>query len=176
MSRWKADRAALDARMVLKSARQADPIRVLDVHDARAGIGPKNPRTTGGARNHRADPGLQHARLVDQSFRRRQERGHGQEPFRKTTLLQELADNGHRIRGARYAGREFLGRNQSRQRRGSSASPTAAVTPGLKMWTWGFSSFTNGTDARRTRTNSVPTSNCGRVYRTSFSTALSFPR
>jgi hypothetical protein len=84
----------------------------------RAAIGPEKSPNDGRRRNHRADPGLQHGRLVDQSVRRRQECGPGQEPFRKTALLQELADDGHRVRGARHAGREFLGRDQPRQRRG----------------------------------------------------------
>ena len=111
-------RRARCARGAEKSARQDDHIRVLDVHDARAGIGPEKSQNYRRRRNHRADPGLQHAPLVGQSGRRRQELGSGQEPFRKTALLQELADDGHRIRGARYAGREFLGRDQPRQRRG----------------------------------------------------------
>ena len=77
----RADRAALDARMVLKNPkRQGDPVRVLDMHDARAGIGPEKSQDDRRRRNHRANPGLQHAPLVGQSVRRRQERGPGQQP------------------------------------------------------------------------------------------------
>ena len=115
----KADRAALDARVVLKNPQATDGrLRVLDVHDAGAGIGPEQSQDNRRRRNHRADRGLQHAPLVGQSVRRRRERRRGQEPFRKTALLQELADDGHRVCGARYAGREFLGCDQPRQRRG----------------------------------------------------------
>ncbi|TMJ49121.1 MAG: DUF5107 domain-containing protein [Alphaproteobacteria bacterium] len=101
-----------------KSATQDDPIRVLDLHDARAGIGREKPQGDRRRRDHRADPGLQHARLVDQPVRWRRELGSGQEPLRKAALLQELADDGHRVRCARYGGCEFLGCDQPRQRRG----------------------------------------------------------
>ena len=62
----KADRAALDARVVLKNPQsQDDRLRVLDVHDAGAGIGPEQSQDDRRRRNHRADRGLQHARLVE---------------------------------------------------------------------------------------------------------------
>ena len=42
----KADRAVLDTRVVLnESAGQGDRLRILDLHDARAGIGPKTSRS-----------------------------------------------------------------------------------------------------------------------------------
>ena len=64
----KADRAALDARVVLKNPqRQDDQVRVLDLHDAGAGIGPEKSEDHRRRRNHRADRGLPHARLVEKS-------------------------------------------------------------------------------------------------------------
>ena len=72
----KADRAALDARVVLKNPQdQSDRLRILDLHDAGAGIGPEQSQDDRRRRNHRADRGLQHAPLVGQSVRRRRERG-----------------------------------------------------------------------------------------------------
>ena len=100
-----------------KSARQGDPVRILDLHDAGAGIGSEQSRGRPAAPKSSRRSGLQHAALVGQSVRRRRERGRGQEPFRKTAPLQELADDGHRLRRARHAGRQFLGRHQPRQRR-----------------------------------------------------------
>ena len=55
----KADRAALDTRMVLKNPqRQDDRLRVLDLHDAGAGIRSETSRDDRRRRNHRADRGL----------------------------------------------------------------------------------------------------------------------
>ena len=173
----KADRAALDARMVLKNPqRQDDPIRVLDLHDAGAGIGPEKSQNHRRRRNHRADPGLQHAPLVGQSVRRRRELGSGQEPFRKTALLQELADDGHRLRGARYAGREFLGRDQPRQRRGDHPHRRQHGHAGLENVDVGISVVhERNRRAQGPERSSGLTSNCGRACRTSFSTARAFP-
>ena len=55
-------RRARCARGAEKSARQGDPVRVLDLHDAGAGIGSEQSQDHRRRRNHRADPGLQHAR------------------------------------------------------------------------------------------------------------------
>ena len=64
----KADRAALDARMVLKNPqRHRDRLRILDLHHAGAGIGPEPSQDHRRRRNHRADPDLHHASLVGQS-------------------------------------------------------------------------------------------------------------
>ena len=70
----KADRAALDARVVLRNRRPDDRLRVLDVHDAGAGIGSEKSQDDRRRRNRRADRGLQRAPLVRQSVRRRRER------------------------------------------------------------------------------------------------------
>ena len=112
----KAGRAAVDARLVLKNPkRQDDRLRVLDLHDAGAGVGSEQSQDHRRRRNHRTDQGLQHARLVEEYIRRRHECRPGHQPFRKVALLQELADDGHRLCGAGYAGRQFLGRDQPRQ-------------------------------------------------------------
>ena len=67
-------RRARCARGAEKSASQDDRLRVLDVHDAGAGIGPEKSQNDRRRRNHRADRGLQHAPLVRQSVRWRRER------------------------------------------------------------------------------------------------------
>ena len=54
-------RRARCARGAEQSARQDDCLRVLDLHDARAGIGPEQSQNDRRRRNHRADPGLHHA-------------------------------------------------------------------------------------------------------------------
>jgi hypothetical protein len=115
----KADRAALDARVVLKNPRD----KTIDYEywtctTLAPGSDPKNPKTTGGAEIIAPIQAYSTPPLVGQPGRRRQELGPGPEPLRKPALLQELADDGHRVCGAGYAGREFLGRDQPRQRRG----------------------------------------------------------
>ena len=115
----KADRAALDARVVLKNPQD----KTIDYEywtctTLAPGSDPKNPKTTGGAEIIAPIQAYTTPPLVGQPGRRRQELRSGQEPFRKTALFQELADDGHSVRGARYAGRKFLGRDQPRQRRG----------------------------------------------------------
>jgi hypothetical protein len=114
----KAGRAALDARVVLKNPQdQTIPYEYWTCTTLAPGSDPQHPRTTGGAEivaslaayttptgrkisppRTRA-PGL--ARAVS-----------------KAAPFQELADHGDRLRRARYGRREFLGRDQSRQRRG----------------------------------------------------------
>ena len=56
-------RRARCARGAEKPASQSDRLRILDVHDAGAGIGPEQPQDDRRRRNHRADRGLQHAAL-----------------------------------------------------------------------------------------------------------------
>ena len=50
------------------------------------------------------------------------------------------------------------------------------VTPGLKMWTWGYPSFTHETDAARIRIRRGPMSNYGPACRISSFTAPNFRR
>ena len=115
----KADRAALDARVVLKNP-QAKTIdyEYWTCTTLAPGSDPNNPKTTGGAEIIAPIQAYSTPRWSANLSDGDESAGAGQEPFRKTALLQELADDGHRVRGARYAGREFLGRDQPRQRRG----------------------------------------------------------
>ena len=106
----KADRAALDARVVLKNPNaRAINYEYWTCTTLAPGSDPNNPRTTGGAEIIAPIEAYTTPALVGQSVRRRRERGRGQEPLRKTALLQELADHGHRLRGARHAGRRISG-------------------------------------------------------------------
>ena len=174
----RADRAALDARMVLKNPqRQGDSLRVLDVHDARAGIGPENPKTTGGAEIIAPIQAYSTPRWSANLSDGDKSLGLGNSRFRKTALLQELADDGNCVRGARYAGRKFLGRDQPRQRRGDHPHRRQYGHAGLENVDVGISRRlrTKPTHAK-TRTRSGLTSNYGRGCRTSFSTAPNFPR
>ena len=141
-------RRARCARGAEKSKRPGDPIRVLDLHDAGAGIGPEQSQGRPAApKSSRRSRPTRTPALVRQSVRRRRERGRGQEPFRKAAPLQELADDGHRLCRARHEGGNFWGVINHDNEEGIIRIADNTVTPGLKMWTWGFPSFTNETDA-----------------------------
>ena len=174
----KADRAALDARVVLKNPQaKAVDYEYWTCTTLAPGSDPKNPKTTGGAEIVAPIQAYSTPRLVGQYFRGRRERRRRQEPLRKTALLQELADDGHRVCGARYAGRKFLGCDQPRQRRGDHPHRRQYGHAGPEDVDVGISVVRERN--RRTqgsRTKRGPTSNCGRACRTSFSTAPSFPR
>ena len=116
----KADRAALDTRVVLKNP-QDKPIdyEYWTCTTLAPGSDPNHPKATGGAEIIAPIEAYSTPRWSANLAEGDDERRSGPEPFRKTALFQELADDGHRLRGARYAGREFLGRDQPRQRRGN---------------------------------------------------------
>ena len=78
------------------------------------------------------------------------------EPFRKAALLQELADDGHRLRGARYAGRKFLGRDQPRQRGRDHPHRRQSGHSGPENVDWGFPSFADETDPRKDPSEARP--------------------
>ena len=132
-----------------KSARQGDHIRVLDVHDAGAGIGPEKSQNYRRRRNHRADRGLQHAPLVGQSGRRRQEPGSGKSRFEKLRYFRNWPTMGIAYAAPDMQGGNFWGVINHDNEEGIIRIADNTVTPGLKMWTWGFPSFTNETDARK---------------------------
>ena len=102
----KADRAALDTRVVLKNPQaKAVDYEYWTCTTLAPGSDPKSPRTTGGAEiiapieAYKTPAWSKNLSDGDESA------GAGWSRFRKTTLLQELADDGHRLRGAQYAGR-----------------------------------------------------------------------
>jgi hypothetical protein len=115
----KADRAALDTRVVLKNPQdQTVDYEYWTCTTLAPGSVPNNPKATGGAEIVAPIQAYSTPRWSADLAAGDQSAGPGQEPFRKTALLPELADDGHRLRGARYAGRQFLGCDQPRRRRG----------------------------------------------------------
>src|SRR5438876_868342 len=115
----KADRAALDTRMVLKNPHDKTiKYEYWTCTTLAPGSDPKNPKTTGGAEIIAPIQAYSTANWSTNLSDGDKSAGMGKSRFEKTALLQELADDGHHVRGARYAGREFLGRDQPRQRRG----------------------------------------------------------
>ena len=122
--------------MVLKNPTTRCPLRVLDLHDACPGIGSEHPRTTGGAeiiapiqayRTPRwsADlDGDESAALA--------------EPLRKAAPLQNWPTMGIAYAAPDMQGGNFWGVINHDNEEGIIRIADNEVTPGMKMWTWGF--------------------------------------
>ena len=172
----KAGRAALDARVVLKNPSDKAPVRVLDLHDAGAGIGPEHPKTTGGAEiiapiaAYRTPTWSANLAEGDESA------GPGRSRFEKLRYFRNWPTMGIAYAAPDMRGGNFWGVINHDNEEGIIRIADNRVTRGLKMWTWGFPRSPAKPTRARTRTRSGPMSNCGRGCRTSFSTAPGFPR
>ena len=172
----KADRAALDARMVLKNPQaQTIPYEYWTCTTLAPGSDPKNPKTTGGAEiiapidAYRTPAWSAHLSRGDESL------GPGNSRFEKLRYFRNWPAMGIAYAAPDMQGGNFWGVINHDNDEGIIRIADNTVTPGLKMWTWGFASFTNETDPRKDPNPRGLTSNCGRACRTSFSTAPSFP-
>jgi len=146
----KADRAALDARVVLKNPQA----RMIDYEywtctTLAPGSDPQNPKTTGGAEiiapiDAYSTPAWS-ANLSggDESL------GSGRSRFEKLRHFRNWPTMGIAYAAPDMQGRNFWGVINHDNEEGIIRIADNAITPGLKMWTWGFSSFTNETDARK---------------------------
>src|SRR3984893_12128076 len=153
----KADRAALDARVVLKNPQD----RTIDYEywtctTLAPGSDPKNPKTTGGAEiiapiqaystPHRS------ADLADGD----KSLGPGRSRFEKLRYFRNWPTMGIAYAAPDMQGGNFWGVINHDNEEGIIRIADNTVTPGLKMWTWGFPSFTNETDARKDPTEARP--------------------
>jgi hypothetical protein len=146
----KADRAALDARMVLKNPRaQTIKYEYWTCTTLAPGSDPKNPRTTGGAEiiapiqaytTPAWSANLSHG---DESA------GPGRSRFEKLRYFKNWPTMGIAYAAPDMRGGNFWGVINHDNEEGIIRIADNAVTRGLKMWTWGFPSFTNETDARK---------------------------
>ncbi|KRR01492.1 DUF5107 domain-containing protein [Bradyrhizobium valentinum] len=146
----KADRAALDARVVLKNPHD----RTIDYEywtctTLAPGSDPKSPKTTGGAEiiapiEAYSTPGWS-ANLSegDESL------GQGKSRFEKLRYFKNWPTMGIAYAAPDMQGGNFWGVINHDNEEGIIRIADNTVTPGLKMWTWGYQSFTNETDARK---------------------------
>jgi hypothetical protein len=146
----KANRAALDARMVLKNP-QDKPIdyEYWTCTTLAPGSDPKNPRATGGAEiiapiQAYSTPHWS-ANLADGD----KSLGLGRSRFEKLRYFRNWPTSGIAYAAPDMQGGNFWGVINHDNEEGIIRIADNRVTPGLKMWTWGFSSFTNETDARK---------------------------
>jgi Domain of unknown function (DUF5107) len=146
----KADRAALDSRVVLKNPQA----RTIDYEywtctTLAPGSDPNNPKATGGAEIiapiHAYSTPRWSANLAEGD----KSAGPGQSRFEKLRYFRNWPTMGIAYAAPDMQGGNFWGVINHDNEEGIIRIADNTVTPGLKMWTWGFPSFTSETDARK---------------------------
>jgi hypothetical protein len=146
----KAGRAALDARMVLKNPQpKTIQYEYWTCTTLAPGSDPKNPKTTGGAEiiapihAYRTPAWSADLSGGDESL------GPGSSRFEKLRYFKNWPSAGIAYAAPDMQGGNFWGVINHDNDEGIIRIADNTVTPGLKMWTWGFPSFTNETDPRK---------------------------
>jgi hypothetical protein len=146
----KADRAALDTRMVLKNPQpRTIQYEYWTCTTLAPGSDPKNPKTTGGAEiiapidAYRTPAWSADLSGGDESA------GMGNSRFEKLRYFRNWPSMGIAYAAPDMRGGNFWGVINHDNDEGIIRIADNTVTPGLKMWTWGFPSFTNETDPRK---------------------------
>jgi hypothetical protein len=145
-----ADRAALDTRIVLKNPHD----RAIDYEywtctTLAPGSDPNNPRTTGAAeiiapiQAYTTPDWSANLSDGDESL------GPGKSRFEKLRYFRNWPTMGIAYAAPDMQGGNFWGVINHDNEEGIIRIADNTVTPGLKMWTWGFPSFTNETDPRK---------------------------
>ncbi len=152
----KADRAALDARVVLKNPQdRAVDYEYWTCTTLAPGSDPNHPRTTGGAEiiapiEAYTTPRYW-AHLADGD-----ERTAAGSRFEKLRRFRNWPTMGIAYAAPDMQGGNFWGVINHDNEEGIIRIADNRLTRGLKMWTWGFPSFTNQADARKQPTEAQP--------------------
>jgi hypothetical protein len=153
----KADRAALDARVVLKNPGDtAIDYEYWTCTTLAPGSDPSYPRTTGGAeiiapvRTYTTPHWSANLAAGDSST------GEGRFHFEKLRFFRNWPTMGIAYAAPDMQGGNFWGVINHDNEEGIIRIADNNVTPGLKMWTWGYPSFTDETDARKAPNPSRP--------------------
>jgi hypothetical protein len=146
----KADRAALDARMVLKNPQD----KTIDYEywtctTLAPGSDPNNPKTTGGAEIIAPIQAYSTPRWSASIAEGDKSLSPGESRFEKLRYFKNWPAMGIAYAAPDMQGGNFWGVINHDNEEGIIRIADNTVTPGLKMWTWGFQSFTNETDARK---------------------------
>jgi len=153
----KADRAALDTRVVLKNPQP----KTIDYEywtctTLAPGSDPKNPKTTGGAeiiapiQAYSTPDWSKNLSGGDESL------GPGRSRFEKLRYFKNWPTMGIAYAAPDMGAANFWGVINHDNEEGIIRIADNTVTPGLKMWTWGFPSLTKETDARRDPNEAQP--------------------
>jgi Domain of unknown function (DUF5107) len=146
----KADRAAVDARMVLKNPQDKTiQYEYWTCTTLAPGSDPKHPKTTGGAEiiapidAYRTPAWSANLSGGDESL------GQGNSRFEKLRYFRNWPSMGIAYAAPDMRGGNFWGVINHDNEEGIIRIADNTVTRGLKMWTWGFPSFTDETDPRK---------------------------
>jgi hypothetical protein len=153
----KADRAALDARVVLRNPQD----KIVDYEywtcaTLAPGSDPKNPKATGGAEiiapieAYTTPAWSANLSEGDESL------GSGKSRFEKLRYFKNWPTMGIAYAAPDMQGGNFWGVINHDNEEGIIRIADNTVTRGLKMWTWGYQSFTNDTDARKDPSEARP--------------------
>jgi len=153
----KADRAALDTRMVLKNPNN----RTIEYEywtctTLAPGSDPNNPKTSGGAEIIAPIQAYSTPRWSANLSGGDESLGPGKSRFEKLRYFKNWPTMGIAYAAPDMQGGNFWGVINHDNEEGIIRIADNKVTPGLKMWTWGFPSFTNETDARKEPTEARP--------------------
>ena len=153
----KADRAALDARVVLKNPQSKTiPYEYWTCTTLAPGSEAKNPKATGGAeiiapiQAYTTPAWSTNLSGGDESL------GPGRSRFEKLRYFRNWPTMGIAYASPDMEAANFWGVINHDNEEGIIRVADNTVTPGLKMWTWGFPSFTNETDPRKDPNEAQP--------------------
>jgi hypothetical protein len=153
----KAGRAALDTRVVLKNpGRQTIPYEYWTCTTLAPGSDPNHPRTTGGAEivapiNAYFTPAWS-ANIAEGDV----SAGPGERRFERLRYFKNWPTMGIAYAAPDMQGGNFWGVINHDNEEGIVRIADNRITRGLKMWTWGFPSFTNETDPRKAPSEAQP--------------------
>jgi hypothetical protein len=146
----KADRAALDARLVLKNPHdRAIPYEYWTCTTLAPGSDPQHPRTTGGAEiiapieAYTTPAWSANLAKGDESL------SPGRSRFEKLRFFRNWPTMGIAYAAPDLGATNFWGVINHDNEEGIIRIADNRITRGLKMWTWGFPTFTNETDERK---------------------------
>jgi len=146
----KAGRAALDARVVLKNPQpKAIQYEYWTCTTLAPGSDPKHPKTTGAAEIIAPIEAYRTPRWSANLSEGDESAGEGRSRFEKLRYFRNWPTMGIAYAAPDMGGGNFWGVINHDNEEGIIRIADNKVTRGLKMWTWGFSSFTNETDPRK---------------------------
>jgi hypothetical protein len=146
----KADRAALDARMVLKNPQgKTIPYEYWTCTTLAPGSDPENPKTTGGAEIIAPIPAYRTPAWSAGLSGGDESLGPGISRFEKLRYFKNWPSMGIAYAAPDMGAKNFWGVINHDNEEGIIRIADNTVTRGLKMWTWGFPSFTDETDPRK---------------------------
>ena len=153
----KAGRAALDALMVLKNPHdRAIPYEYWTCTTLAPGSDPNNPKTTGGAEIIAPIEAYRTPRWSANLAEGDASAGAGKRRFEKLRHFKNWPTMGIAYAAPDMQGGNFWGVINHDNEEGIIRIADNTVTPGLKMWTWGYQSFTNETDPRNDPSEARP--------------------